>query len=47
MLRSHYQPCGGRGALCHATSPQGLVPPTKRSRIPGHLVINVDTGYSN
>lgn len=38
ILRSYCQPCGDQGVLCHATSPHGLVPLIKRSRIPGHLV---------
>ena len=34
MLKSYCQTCGGRGALCHTTSPHGLIPPPiKRSRI--------------
>ena len=46
MLRSYCQPCGDRGVLFHATSPaHGLVPPILRSRISGHLVIKVDSGY--
>jgi hypothetical protein len=47
ILRSYCQPCGDQGVLCYATSPHGLVPPIKRSRIPGHLVIEGDGGYSN
>lgn len=31
MLRNHCQPCGGRGALCYATLPPGLVPLITRS----------------
>ena len=35
MLKNHCQPCGDQGVLCHATSPHGLIPPIKRSRVPG------------
>ncbi len=40
MLKNHCQPCGDQGVLCHATLPHGLIPPIKRSRVPGH-------GYGN
>ena len=40
MLKNHCQPCGGQEVLCYATSPHGLIPLIKRSRVPGH-------GYSN
>jgi hypothetical protein len=33
--------------LCHVTSPHEWVPLIKRSRIPSHLVIGADSGYSN
>jgi len=36
MLKNHCQPYGDQGVLCHATSPHGLIPPIKRSRVPGH-----------
>ena len=44
MLRRFCQPCGNQGVLCHASLPHGLVPPKapiKRSRVPGHLVIQL------
>jgi hypothetical protein len=41
MLKSHCQPCGGRGALCHTTLPHGSVPLITRSRVPGQLHITV------
>jgi hypothetical protein len=45
MLKTHYQSCGGRGALCHATLLHGSVPPITRSRIPGQLHITVIVIY--
>ena len=46
ILRSYCRLCGDQRVLRHAMSPHGLVHPIKRSRIPGHLVMEGDSAYS-